>query len=344
MTKTALITGISGQDGAYLSRLLLEKGYRVLGSVRDSAPARLDRLRYLNIASQVELVKFDLLDVSSMACAIEKFQVDEIYNLAAQSVVAQSFQSPIETLEINAMGVAKLLEAVRMTRPDIHFYQASSSEMFGKATQTPQNEATPFHPRSPYAAAKVCAHCLTVNYREGHNLYCVSGILFNHDSPLRGRPFVTRKISLGFAEMKHGQRAVLALGNLDAARDLGYAEDYVEGMWRMLQRNSPDDFLLATGKSTTVRRFAELAGRYFGFGIDWVGSGSEETGIDRRSGLVRVKVDPQFYRPTDVDALVGRPEKANAELGWRHKVELPELVAMMCEADDRRVRDGSDPV
>jgi GDPmannose 4,6-dehydratase len=342
--KTALITGISGQDGAYLSRLLLEKDYRVLGSVRNGAPAALNRLRYLNIASQVELVQFDLLDISAMTRAIEKLQVDEIYNLAAQSVVARSFQHPIETLEINAMGVAKLLEAVRTAKPDIHFYQASTSEMFGKAAQSPQSEATPFHPRSPYAAAKVCAHCLTVNYREGYHLYCVSGILFNHESPLRGRPFVTRKISLGFAEMKHGRREVLTLGNLDAARDLGYADDYVEGMWRMLQRDQPDDFVLATGKSTTVRGFTELAARYFGFDIGWVGSGIEETGIDRRSGVLCVKVDPRLYRPADVDAVVGLPEKANTELGWRHKVELPELVATMCEADDRRVREGSDPV
>lgn len=342
MSKTALITGVSGQDGAYLSRLLLEKGYHVVGAARRTASPRLARLIELGIENDIEIVEFDLFELTNMIREIQRTKPDEIYNLAAQSFVGLSFEQPIYTAEIDALGVSRMLEAIRMINPKLRFYQASTSEMFGMLADPdkPQNEQTPFHPRSPYGVAKLFAHWLTVNYRESYGFFGVSGILFNHESPLRGREFVTRKITSNLAKVKHGCREVLTLGNLEARRDWGFAGDYVEGMWRMLQQAAPDDYVLATGTATTVRRFVELAATNMGFRIEWSGAGDQEIGIDRVSGRTIVKIDPRLRRPAEVDILIGDPAKAKAALGWIPTTSLSDLVTMMVEADERRVREN----
>ncbi len=339
MPKTALITGVSGQDGAYLAQLLLRQGYRVVGSVRRMSDAAPPRLAELNIAGEIELVHFERADLDHLKAAIERIRPDEVYNLAAQSSVGLSFERPLETVESGIVAFATLLEAARCVDPAIRFFQASTCEMFGQPRETPQNENTPFRPCSPYAVAKLFAHWQTVCYREREGLFGACGILFNHESPLRGRQFVTRKITVGLAEIKHGRRDVLQLGSLDASRDWGFAGDYVRGMWQMLQQSEADDFVLATGVSTTVREFISLAAECLGFSLEWSGSGVSETGIDRKTGRTVIAVSPEFFRPTDVTTQVGDAGKARRQMGWKPSMSLSELVVAMTEADERRVRD-----
>jgi GDPmannose 4,6-dehydratase len=340
--RTALITGITGQDGAYLAAYLLGRGYRVYGTYRRTSSVNFWRAEELGIARHPELrlVEHDLLELGSSIRLIEKARPAEIYNLAAQSFVGVSFDQPLTTAMITGLGATNLLEAIRLTDPTIRFYQASTSEMFGKARASPQNETTAFHPRSPYGVAKLYAHWMTVNYREAHGLFGVSGILFNHESPLRGREFVTRKVTDAVARIKLGKLDVLEIGNLDAWRDWGYAPDYVEGMWRMLQAPAPDSYVLATGRTHSVRQFIELAFRTAGTEIAWRGSGVDEAGIDTATGRQVVHVNPAFYRPAEVDRLVGNPEKARRELDWEPRTALEELCRMMVEADLARVERG----
>jgi GDPmannose 4,6-dehydratase len=340
MNKKAIVTGTTGQDGAYLSKLLLEKGYEVYGTYRRSSSTNLWRLEELGIADQIKLVSFDLLEYSNIRRMIEKIQPAEFYNLAAQSFVATSFEQPLYTADVDGLGVTRILESIREVNPAIRFYQASTSEMFGLVQETPQTEKTPFYPRSPYGAAKLYAHWMTVNYRESYNMHASSGILFNHESPMRGQEFVSRKITTGFARIKYGQQKVLELGNLDALRDWGFAGDYVEGMWRMVQQPTADDYVLATGVTTKVRDFVQLTAIASGFELEWKGTGIDEIGIDSKSGNTLVKINPEFYRPAEVELLLGDPTKAKTQLGWNPKVELTQLVNMMVEADLKRVATG----
>ena len=316
---TALITGITGQDGSYLAELLLEKGYRVIGIVRRSSTTPYDRIEHL--VDKVELVSADLLDQTSLTDAVHDFQPDEIYNLAAQSFVAASWTQPVLTGEFTALGVTRMLEAMKKTAPKARFYQASSSEMFGMVQQTPQRETTPFYPRSPYGVAKVYGHWITVNYRESYSLYAVSGILFNHESPRRGTEFVTRKVTDAVARIKLGHQKELRLGNLDSRRDWGYAGDYVEAMWLMLQQKEPDDYVIATGEMHTVRELCAIAFNHVG--LEW---------------QKYVVQDQKFFRPAEVDLLVGDATKAQQKLGWTPKVSFSELVRMMVDADMERHR------
>jgi GDPmannose 4,6-dehydratase len=339
MTKRALITGVNGQDGAYLAKYLLENGYSVIGAVRRTSSNDVNRLIELGISKAVKYCDLELLEFSNVMRVVDRTEPDEIYNLAAQSFVALSFEEPVYTGDVNALAVTRLLEAVRHVNRSIRFYQASTSEMFGNARDHPQSEMTPFCPRSPYAIAKLYAHWITVNYRESYGLHATSGILFNHESPLRGQEFVTRKATLGLARIKYGELDLLEVGNLDSKRDWGFAGDYVKGMWSMLQQDHADDYVLASGETHSVRDFIVQAADWMGFQIQWQGSGDSEYGIDRRSGRVIVKVNSQFYRPTEVDALCGNPAKAQRALGWRKKVCFADLVAMMAESDERRVRD-----
>ena len=341
MAKTALVTGITGQDGAYLSRLLLDKGYRVIGAFRRGASLNLWRLNELGLReSDIEFVPFELLEYANMRRAIEEAAPDEIYNLGAQSFVEVSFEEPIFTADVDALGVTRILEVIRQVNPAIRFYQASTSEMFGKVQAVPQNETTPFYPRSPYAVAKLYGHWITVNYRESYNLFAAAGILFNHESPLRGIEFVTRKVTAGLARIREGQQGVVELGNLDAKRDWGFAGDYVDGMWRMLQQDQPDDFVLATGTTTSVRDFCALAAKALGFDLEWKGESDQSTGIDATTGRTIIRVNPKFYRPAEVDLLIGDPTKARDKLGWSSKTPLSELVGMMVDAEMRRLRAG----
>lgn len=341
MGKTALVTGVTGQDGAYLARLLLDKGYsKVLGACRRSASLNTWRMQELGIVDEVEIVSLELLELSNIVRVFEKHRPDEVYNLAAQSFVAMSFELPIYTAQVDGIGVANLLEAMRQVLPQARFYQASTSEMFGKVQQIPQTESTPFYPRSPYGVAKLFGHWLTVNYRESFGIHASSGILFNHESPLRGLEFVTRKITAALAGVKRGHQEVLELGNMDAQRDWGFAGDYVEGMWSMLQQPAGDDYVLATGETNTVRSFVEHAGRVIGFDIAWEGQAEQEVGIDTKSGRTVVRVNPSFYRPAEVDLLIGSPEKAKATIGFVPKTSFEQLVTMMAEADDRRAAAG----
>ena len=320
MTRTALITGITGQDGAYLAKLLLHKGYRVVGAERRASNRNRHRLDELGITDEVEFADFDLADQGNMVRTLQRYEPEEVYNLAAQSFVALSFEQPIMTGDITGIGVTRLLEAIRAVNSGIRFYQASTSEMFGKVQSVPQNEQTPFYPRSPYGVAKLYAHWMTVNYREAYNMFACSGILFNHESPLRGTEFVTRKISLAVANIKRGRQKELRLGNLNAKRDWGYAKEYVEGMYRMLQQDTPDDYVLATGETHTVEEFVEAA--FAAAGLDWHD---------------HVVIDPAFVRPAEVDLLLGDPAKAERALGWRPETSFEELVALMVEADLERV-------
>jgi GDPmannose 4,6-dehydratase len=341
VTRKALVTGVTGQDGAYLCRLLLSKGYRVFGAFRRGASLNLWRLHDLGVAEgDIEFIPFELLEYANLRRVLEQTAPDEIYNLGAQSFVGTSFEQPLFTTEVNALGVTRVLEAVREVNPAIKFYQASTSEMFGNATTSPQNEITAFRPSSPYAIAKLYAHWMTVNYREAYGLFACSGILFNHESPLRGIEFVTRKITSGLARIREGHEDVVELGNLDAKRDWGFAEDYVQGMWAMLQEPNPDDYVLATGQSSSVREFCELAATALGFDLAWEGKDNDSIGVDRRSGRMIIRVNPKFYRPADVEALRGDASKAQAQLGWSSKTSLPELVDMMAQADLRRARAG----
>ncbi|OGL42058.1 MAG: GDP-mannose 4,6-dehydratase [Candidatus Schekmanbacteria bacterium RIFCSPHIGHO2_02_FULL_38_11] len=337
MGKKALIIGITGQDGAYLSKLLLEKGYEVYGAFRRTSDLHLERLKFLGIDKHIKYVPFELLEFTNIYRTIDKIQPDEIYNLGAQSFVALSFEEPIFTADVTAIGVMRVLEAIRAINPKIKFYQASSSEMFGRVQAVPQNEKTPFYPRSPYAVAKVFGHHITVNYRESYNLFASSGILFNHESPLRGFEFVTRKISHGIAGIKCGLQDKIVLGNLDAKRDWGYAPEYVEAMWFMLQQDKPDDFVIATGESHSVREFIESAFSYIGTDIEWNGSGVNEKGKDKKTGKTVIELSQEFFRPAEVDLLIGDFLKANQKFGWKPKTRFNDLVKIMVEGDIKRL-------
>jgi GDPmannose 4,6-dehydratase len=341
--KTALITGITGQDGAYLAQLLLEKGYFVYGTFRRTSSTNLWRIEYLGVRNhpQLHIVEYDLTDLGSAIRLLEKIQPDEVYNLAAQSFVKLSFDQPVTTAEITGIGTLNMLEAIRIVNPRVRFYQASTSEMFGKAEAFPQDEQTRFHPRSPYGVAKLYAHWMTVNYRESYDMFAVSGILFNHESPLRGLEFVTRKITDGLARVRLGQLDCLELGNLDASRDWGFAGEYVEGMWRMLQRDVPDTYVLATGTSATVREFIILAAQAAEMNICWEGEGPQESGKDAATGRTLIRVNPQYYRPAEVDYLQGSAAKAEKLLGWKPQTTLNSLTRMMQEADLARVSKGT---
>lgn len=340
MTKTALITGITGQDGAYLAELLLAKGYRVHGVKRRSSSfntARIDHLYQDPHERDVRLKLHygDMTDATNLIRIVQETQPDEIYNLAAQSHVQVSFETAEYTANADGIGTLRLLEAIRILKLEgkTRFYQASTSELYGKAQQVPQSETTPFYPRSPYAAAKLYAYWITVNYREAYGIHASNGILFNHESPLRGETFVTRKITRAVAGIHHGLQDVLYLGNLDAKRDWGHARDYVEGMWRMLQQPVADDYVLATGETHTVREFVERAFAKTGVTIVWEGEGVDEIGRDARTGTVRVQIDPRYFRPTEVDLLLGDPTKAHRQLGWKHTTSFSDLVGDMVKAD-----------
>ncbi len=320
MAKNALITGITGQDGAYLAQLLLSKGYKVYGLIARRGSDTLWRLRELGIENDVALVNGDMIDLSSLIRALNASKAEEVYNLAAQSFVATSWEQPLLTAQVTGLGVANILEAVRIVNPKARFYQASSSEMFGLIQAERQDEKTPFHPRSPYAVAKLFGHWTTVNYRESFKIHASSGICFNHESPLRGLEFVTRKVTDAAARIKLGKQKELRLGNIDAKRDWGFAGDYVEAMWLMLQQDKPDEYVVATGRTTTVREMCRLA--------------FVHVGLDPEKHIV---IDPKFYRPAEVDALQGNPAKAKSKLGWQPKTSLEQLVAMMVNADLKRV-------
>jgi GDPmannose 4,6-dehydratase len=340
--KTALITGITGQDGAYLAQLLLEKNYRVFGTYRRTSSVNFWRIAELGVDRHpnLHLVEYDLTDFSSSIRLLRDSEADEVYNLAAQSFVSVSFDQPVTTAEITGIGALNLLEAIRLINPRIRYYQASTSEMFGKVQAVPQDEQTPFHPRSPYGVAKLYAHWITVNYRESYDIFGASGILFNHESPLRGLEFVTRKITDAAARISLGLLDRVELGNLDAKRDWGFAEEYVQGMYQMLQVDEPDTFVLATGRTETVRDFVTMAFRAVDIDLAWKGQGTEEQGIDRATGQPRVVVNPKFYRPAEVDLLIGNPQKAKQTLGWEARTSLEQLCKMMVEADLRRCRSG----
>lgn len=333
--KVALITGITGQDGAYLTEHLLQKGYVVYGAYRRTSSQNFWRIKRLGLFHHpnLHLRQHDLTDLGSNLRLLEAIGAREVYNLAAQSFVATSFDQPITTAQITGLGPVHMLEAIRIVDPTIRFYQASSSEMFGRVQAIPQCETTPFYPRSPYGAAKLYAHWMTVNYRESYDLFATSGILFNHESPLRGLAFVTRKITHGLARIHQGQQAVLTLGNLDAKRDWGFAKDYVVGMWQMLQADAPDTFVLATGRTETVRDFVQMAAKALGMSLIFQGEGQDEIGIDDATGKTIVRVDPQFYRPCEVDVLIGDPSKAQEKLGWQAHTSLEDLASCMVKAD-----------
>jgi GDPmannose 4,6-dehydratase len=341
--KTAIITGVTGQDGAYLTELLLGKGYKVYGAYRRTSSVNFWRLEELGVAADpnLHLVEFDLTDLSASIRLLKSTGATEVFNLAAQSFVGVSFEQPITTAEITGVGAVHLLEAIRIVNPEVRFYQASTSEMFGKVQAIPQVESTPFYPRSPYGVAKLYAHWMTVNYRESYGIFGSSGILFNHESPLRGREFVTRKITDSMAKIRLGKLDVLELGNLDAKRDWGFAKEYVEGMWLMLQAAKPDTYVLATNRAETVRHFVMMAGRAAGFDLEFLGEAENEVAVDRVSGKTLVRINPRFFRPAEVELLIGDPQKAKRELGWEPKTTLEQLCAMMVETDIRRNQLGA---
>lgn len=342
LNKRALITGITGQDGAYLASFLLKKGYKVFGTFRRSSSLNFWRLDELGIRhhDQLSLLENDITDLSSNIHLIESIEPDEIYNLAAQSFVGVSFNQPILTAQTTGMGTLNVLEAIRVVNTNIKFYQASSSEMFGLVQEVPQSENTVFYPRSPYGCAKVFAHNITINYRESFGLFSCCGILFNHESPLRGLDFVTRKISHCLAEIKLGKRDFFELGNLDAKRDWGFAGDYVDGMWRMMQTNNPDVFVLATSRTETVRRFVELCCKVLDIDLVWKGEFVNEVGIDTSTGKEIIKINHEYYRPSEVDLLLGDYSKAKKMLGWEPKVDLEHLSSLMVNADLKRIKEG----
>ena len=334
----ALITGVTGQDGAYLAELLLEKGYVVYGTYRRTSSVNFWRIEELGISQhpKLNLVEFDLTDLSGAIRLLESSGVTEVYNLAAQSFVGVSFDQPVTTAEITGIGALNLLEAIRIVNKNIKFYQASTSEMFGKVQAIPQKEDTPFYPRSPYGVAKLYAHWMTVNYRESYDIFASSGILFNHESPLRGREFVTRKITDSVAKIKLGKMECIDLGNIDAKRDWGFAKEYVEGMWRMLQASEPDTFVLATNRTETVRDFVSLAFKGAGINIEFKGTAESEIAVDSSTGKTVMRINPKFYRPAEVELLIGDPAKAKEKLGWAPNTTLEQLCQMMVEADIRR--------
>ncbi|MBL4796431.1 MAG: GDP-mannose 4,6-dehydratase [Oleispira sp.] len=338
MNKIAIITGITGQDAAYLAELLLDKGYTVYGTYRRTSSVNFWRIEEVGVKNHanLHLVEYDLTDLSSSIRLLETTGATEVYNLAAQSFVGVSFDQPLATAQITGLGPVHLLEAIRIVNPKIRFYQASTSEMFGEVQEIPQKESTPFYPRSPYGVAKLYAHWMTINYRESYGIFGCSGILFNHESPLRGQEFVTRKITDSVAKIKLGKLDVLELGNMDAKRDWGFAKDYVEGMYLMLQADKPDTFVLATNRTETVRDFVTMSFKAAGIEVRFEGSAEDEVAIDVATNKVLVKVNPKFYRPCEVELLIGDPAKAKEVLGWEPKTTLEELCRMMVEADLRR--------
>ncbi len=336
VTKTAFITGVTGQDGAYLSEFLLNKGYKVYGGYRRTSSPNFWRLEELNVKDQIELIEVDILDTGNLIRVFEKTKPDEVYNLAAQSFVAVSFEKPILTGETTALGVTRVLEAIRIVNPKMKFYQASSSEMYGNVQETPQTEKTIFYPRSPYATAKLYGHWLTINYRECYDIFACSGILFNHESPLRGIEFVTRKISDAVARIKTGKQEYFEIGNMDAKRDWGYAKEFVEGMWMMLQQKEPGDYVLSTNETHSVREFIENAFGYVDINLQWKGEGVDEIGLNADSGKTLVKINSKFFRPGEVDLLIGDYSLAKKTFGWDPKVKFKELVEIMVQRDLER--------
>lgn len=331
MSKHALITGITGQDGSYLAELLLEQGYEVYGIMRRKSVVDYGNVEH--IKEKIHFIYADMTDVISLISAMRISQADEVYNLAAQSFVATSWEQPLATAEIDAIGVTNMLEAIRVVKPEAHFYQASTSEMFGLVQAIPQCETTPFYPRSPYGVAKLYGHWITKNYRESYNLFACSGILFNHESERRGKEFVTRKITNAVARIKQGVQDCVELGNLDSKRDWGHSKDYVHAMWLMLQQDTPDDYVIATNETRTVREFVDTAFACAGIEIEWSGKGVNETGTDKATGKVVVKVNPEFFRPAEVDILLGDPSKAEKTLGWKREIPFQELVSRMVKND-----------
>jgi len=340
--KTAIVTGVTGQDGAYLAELLVSKGYKVYGTYRRTSSVNFWRIEELGVHDDpnLHLVEYALTDLSASIRLLQQTGAREVYNLAAQSFVGVSFEQPVTTAEITGIGPLNLLEAIRTVDPKIRFYQASTSEMFGRVQAVPQIETTPFYPRSPYGVAKLYAHWITVNYRESYDIFGSSGILFNHESPLRGREFVTRKITDSVAKIKQGKLDCVKLGNLDAKRDWGFAKEYVEGMWRMLQADEPDTFVLATNRTETVRDFVRMAFKAADIDLDFSGKDDQEIAVDTATGKTVMQVDPRFYRPAEVDLLIGDPAKAGEKLGWKPQTSLEELCRMMVEADMRRNEAG----
>lgn len=329
--KRALITGITGQDGSYLSELMLEKGYEVYGIMRRKSVVDYGNVDHLK--DKIHFIYADMTDIVSLISAMKISQADEVYNLAAQSFVATSWEQPTATTEIDAMGVTNMLEAIRFVKPEARFYQASTSEMFGLVQEVPQKETTPFYPRSPYGVAKLYGHWITKNYRESYNMYACSGILFNHESERRGVEFVTRKTTVAIARIKAGKQDCLELGNIDSKRDWGHSKDYVKAMWLMLQQTEPDDFVIATNETHSIREFAELAFQEVGVEIKWQGSGVDEVGIDTKTGKTLIKINPKFFRPAEVELLLGNPAKAEEKLGWTREISFKELVQRMVRND-----------
>lgn len=333
--KKAFITGITGQDGSYLAELLLTKGYEVHGMIRRTSLFNTSRIDH--ILNKIKLHYGDVTDSANLNHLMSILKPDEIYNLAAQSHVKVSFEVPEYTAQVDAVGTLRILDAMRIHCPTAKFYQASTSELYGKVQEVPQSETTPFYPRSPYAFAKIYGYWAVRNYREAYNLFACNGILFNHESERRGETFVTRKITIGLCEVAVGKRSSVKLGNLNSQRDWGYAPEYVEGMWRMLQQDVAEDFVLATGKTYTIRDFAEKAALHAGYEIEWQGEGVDEKGIDKKTGKIIIEVDPTYFRPTEVDLLIGNPRKAKEKLGWETKVDLDELVKIMMEHEKRNI-------
>ncbi len=331
MTKRALITGITGQDGSYLAELLLEKEYEVYGIMRRKSVVDYGNVEH--IKDKIHFIYADMTDPISLINAMKISKVDEIYNLAAQSFVGTSWEQPLATADIDALGVTNILEAIRLVKPEARFYQASTSEMFGLVQEMPQSEKTPFYPRSPYGVAKLYGHWITKNYRESYNLYACSGILFNHESERRGKEFVTRKITNAAAHIKQGVQEYLELGNLDSKRDWGHSKDYVRAMWLMLQQETPDDYVIATNETRTVREFVETAFSHIGITIEWKGTGVDEIGIDKATGKTIIKINPQYFRPAEVDVLLGNPAKAEKNLNWKREISFTELVKRMVDHD-----------
>lgn len=329
--KNVLITGITGQDGSYLAELLLEKGYNVYGIMRRKSVVDYGNVEH--IKDKINFIYADMTDPISLINAMKISQADEVYNLAAQSFVATSWEQPLATADIDAIGVTNMLEAIKTIKPEARFYQASTSEMFGLVQEMPQTEKTPFYPRSPYGVAKVYGHWITKNYRESYNLFACSGILFNHESERRGKEFVTRKITHAVARIKCGLQEYVELGNMDSKRDWGHSKDYVKAMWLMLQQEKPDDYVIATNETRTVREFVEKAFACVGMEIEWKGTGVDEVGIDKTTGKIVVKVNPKFFRPAEVEVLLGNPEKAEKTLGWKREIDFDNLVKRMTEND-----------
>ena len=341
MTKKALITGITGQDGAYLAEFLIRKGYKVYGAVRRTSSVNTSRLSYIGVLDKIEIVSMDIAEITNIQRLIERIEPDEIYNLAAQSFVKTSYEQPIYTSDIDGIGVTRLLETIRNLGGKPKFYQASTSEMFGKVHESPQNENTPFYPRSPYGIAKLYSHWMTINYREAWNIHACSGILFNHESPLRGTEFVTRKISQGMAQIALKKIKKINLGNLNAERDWGFAGDYIEAMWLMLQKDKPDDYVIATGETHSVRDFVQVAANSIDIDIEWNNEGNNEVGICKKTGNTIISVDKQYTRPSETDHLLGDASKAKENLGWKPSVNFQSLVNMMVEHDLKRMKDNN---